>query len=172
MTPVDETEFEDLPSTEIEVETHVQFGMTGSYPLRIAELFFASDGLHIVEYGYITPLFGLAVRKHKREAAAMESVYDVHGLDEVLLQGDSVVWLNYDSIDRVVLHDGGRVGRPKIAVHTEDDPMYAYRLHDTAVKPLATKLVASAERHGFDVERDSGLGFDPRENLRRFFRLG
>lgn len=166
---IDADAFDDLPNTDIEVETHVHFGMTGSFPLRIAELFFASDGLHIVEYAYITPLFGLGTRKHKREAKTMQAIYDVHGLDEVLLHGDSVIWLNYASLDRVTVHDGGQLGRPKITVET-DGPTYAYRLHvDLDAESLAARVADSADRHGFSVDLVSGMGVALRENVRRFF---
>lgn len=164
---IDSDSFDDLPNTGIEVETHVHFGMTGSFPLRIAELFFASDGLHIVEYAYITPLFGLGTRKHKREAKTMQSIYDVHGLDVVLLHGDSVIWLNYASLDRVTVHDGGRLGRPKITVETAG-PTYAYRLHDDLdTESLAARVTDSAERHGFSVDLVSGMGVTLRETVRR-----
>lgn len=167
---IDETAFEDLPNTDIEVETHVHFGMAGSFPLRLAELFFADDGLHIVEYSYITPMFGLGTRKHRREARAMQAVYDHHGLDEVLLQGDSVTWLNYDAVERVVLYAGGWLGRPKITVYAADGQSYAYRLHEEGnVVDVASRIEESADRHGFDVELQTGLGFTPTENVRRFF---
>lgn len=163
-------EFEDLPNTDTDVEAHVHFGMTGSFPLRLAELFFAEDGLHIVEYSYITPMFGLGTRKHLREAASMQRVYDYHGLDEVLVQGDSVTWLNYDAVDRVVLHDGGWLGRPKVDVRA-DGRSYAYRLHDDAdPDAMAADLRGPAERHGFDLDRRAGVGYDFRGSVRRFFR--
>lgn len=166
----DPSEFEDLPSTDIETEVHVHFGMTGSFPLRIGDLFFADDGLHVVEYAYITPMFGLGTKKHKREAEAMQSVFDVHGLDEVLLQGDRVVWLNYDCVDRVVVYTGGYVGRPKVTVYTDDGRTYAYRLHDgTDAEELRAALSEVGETHDVAVSLESGTGFSPRESLKRFF---
>lgn len=168
---VDPAEFEDLPTTDIDVEIHVHFGMTGAFPLRIADLFFATDGLHIVEYGYITLMFGLGAKKHRREAAGMRRIFDVHGIDEVLLQGDSVTWLNYGVLERVVVHDGGWLGRPRIGVYTADDRSYAYRLHgEVPLADLLDELRAAGGRHGFEVERRSGVGFSPRESLRRFSR--
>ncbi|MFC6988989.1 hypothetical protein ACFQJD_10165 [Haloplanus sp. GCM10025708] len=38
-TDVDPAQFEDLPNTDIEVDLHVHFGMAGSFPLRLADLF-------------------------------------------------------------------------------------------------------------------------------------
>jgi hypothetical protein len=170
--PVDPETFEDLPETDIETEVHVHFGMAGSFPLRIADLFFATDGLHIVEYSYITPMFGLGSKKHRREANAMESVYDIHGLDEVLLQGDSVHWLRYDALDRIVLHDGGRFGRPKLTVYPagEDARSHAIRLHEIDdIDDLAASLREVAADYGFEFVVESGWGFAPRENIQRFF---
>jgi hypothetical protein len=166
---IDEMDFEDLPSTDIEVSVHVHFGMTGSFPLRLADLFFADDGLHITEYSYITPLFGLGTRKHRRESRGIQAIYDHHGLDEVLLQANSVTWLAYDTVERVVVHDGGRLGRPKLTVST-DERSYAYRLHDEEhPSELAADIEACIDQHDFDVETVSGIGFSPVENVRRFF---
>ncbi|GAB6859928.1 hypothetical protein ACFR97_03245 [Haloplanus litoreus] len=169
---VDPEQFEDLPSTDIETELHVHFGMAGSFPLRLADLFFANDGLHIAEYSYITPMFGLGTKKHRREASAMQDVYDVHGLDEVLLQADAVYWLNYEAIDRVVLHRGGYLGRPKLTVYPVDETArsHAYRLHENDdADALAAALRDVAADRPFDVVVESGSGFDPRENVERFF---
>jgi hypothetical protein len=167
---VDDSGAEDLPNTAVEVHTHVHFGMTGSFPLRLADLFFADDGLYIVEYGYITPLFGLGARKHRREAEAMASVFDHHGLDEVLVQGDSVMWLNYATVAQVILYDGGRLGRPKIAVQPKYGSSYAYRLHDTDVfSELALDIEEVCERYEVTFDRRAGVGFSPSESLQRFF---
>ncbi|AZH25416.1 hypothetical protein [Haloplanus aerogenes] len=164
-------EFEDLPSTDIETELHVHFGMAGSFPLRLVDMFFADDGLHIAEYSYITPMFGLGFKKHHREASAMQQVYDVHGIDEVLLQADTVHWLNYEAIDRVVLHRGGFMGRPKLTVYPADGSRsHAIRLHEEDdPDSLAESLREVAEGRPFDVVVEAGSGLDPRENVERFF---
>ncbi|GAA0468133.1 hypothetical protein MUK72_06170 [Halococcus dombrowskii] len=164
---IDPTVFEELPSTDIAVHYHVHYGMAGSFPLRLADLFFADDGLHIAEYAYITPLFGLGTRKHRRESRGMQAIYDHHGLDEVLLQADSVTWLAYDAIEHVRLHDGGRLGRPKLTVSTDEDS-YAYRIHDEDSAELAAEIETCADRHGFRIETVAGVGFSPIENVRRF----
>jgi hypothetical protein len=167
-TDIDKTEVEDLPSTDIMVSLHVHYGMAGSFPLRLADLFFADDGLHIAEYGHITPLFGLGMRKHQREANGMQAIYDYHGLDEVLLQADSVTWLAYGTIKQVVIHDGGQFGRPKLTVYT-DNHSYAYRLHnEESRKGFADDIEVYANQHGFTVKTVSGVGFSPVENIRRF----
>jgi hypothetical protein len=172
LTPEDTDQYDDLPETGIETDVHVHFGMSGSFPLRLVDLFFASDGLHVVEYSYITPMFGLGAKKHRREAGAMQEVFDVHGIGEVLLQGDSVIWHRYEALDRVVLYDGGRFGRPKLIVYPESGPgqSHALRLHDVDdVSALEADLRDVAEKHGFEFVTESGYGFDPRENLQRFF---
>ena len=155
----------------IEVDVHVHFGMTGSFPLRIAELFFASDGLHIAEYGLITPLFGLGARKHKREAGAMAEIFDRFGIDEVLARSDAVTWLSYDVIDRVVVSDGGFLGNPRVGVYAEGGEAWAYRLHDDGADPDAVvdALTPLGEEREFEVIAESGLGYRPGESLRRFF---
>jgi len=168
---VNPEEFDHLPSTDIETELHVHFGMAGSFPLRLVDMFFTDDGLHIAEYSYITPMFGLGFKKHKREAGAMQQVYDVHGIDEVLLQADTVYWLNYAAIDRVLLHRGGFMGRPKLTVYPADESRsHAIRLHeDDDADDLAASLREVAEDRSFDVVVERGSGFDPRENVERFF---
>lgn len=161
---------EEPPGTDVEVEAHVHYAMTGTFPLRMAELFFGDDGLYVAEYSYITPFIGLTTRKHRREARAMGAIYEKYGLDAVLVQADHVTWHNYDNVDKVVIHEGGRFGRPKIAVYPDTGPSHAYRIHD---KPTWTEAVgeieACAQRHDLDLEHESGLGFTPRESLRRFF---
>ena len=155
----------------IEIEVHGHFGMTGSFPLRICELFFASDGVHLAEYGIITPLFGLGVGKHEREAAAMIEVLDRYGIDEVLARADAVRWLSYDSLDRVVVSDGGRLGNARVGVYPETGDPHAYRIHDDEFDPDAfvDDLTALGEERGFDVVSETGLGYRPRESLGRFF---
>ncbi|MFB6117907.1 hypothetical protein [Halosegnis sp.] len=161
---------EELPSSDIEVELRVGFGMTGSFPLRLADLFFTNNGLHVAEYSYLTPIFGLGARKHRREAAAMERVYEVHGVDEVLLQADTVVWHAYNDLDRVTLHDGGRLGRPRVGVYPATGASHAYRLHDVEdVDALADELRPLLNRHGVTFDHSGGLGYRPRESLARFF---
>ena len=169
---IDPADFADLPSTDVAVDTHVHFGMTGSFPLKLAELFFADDGLYVAEYAYITPMFGLGMKKHHREARGMAAIYEIHGLDEVLLQADGVVWHSYENLEAVALYDGGFLGRPKIAVHPDQGRVHAYRLHDETV--AFDDLVANLERcgreRGFGVDRREGVGFSPRASLERFFR--
>lgn len=160
----------ELPRTGIEIEAHFHFGMTGSFPLRLGDLFFADDGLYVVEYGYITPFIGLASRKHRREAAGMRVLVDRHGLDAAILEADRVVWHDYDDLERVVVTDGGWLGRPKVAVYPETGPSHAYRFHDrVGFEETQATLGPVADRHDVRLVERSGLGFTPIESLRRFF---
>ena len=163
---------ERLPSTDIAVEAHVHFGMTGTFPLRLADLFFTDDGAYVAEYGYVTPMFGLGTKKHRRDAKGMGRIYAVHGIDEVLLQANTVDWVGTDHLDRVVVHGGGRLGRPKIAVYLADGDSFAYRLHDDDPDDPGDgfdAVEAWAERNDVAFERRPGVGFSPTESLRRFF---
>lgn len=160
----------EVETTDVEVEAHVPFGMTGSFPLRLAEVFFADDGLYIAEYSYVTPFVGLTTGKHRREAGAMGTVFDRYGLDAVLVEADSVVWHSYDNVERVVVHEGGRLGRPKLSVYPVEGPSHAYRFHDrTAWAEALPDVEAATDDHGIRLDRREGLGFSPRESLRRFF---
>lgn len=161
---------EDVPSADIGVEARVHFAMTGSFPMRIAELFFTDGGMYIAEYSYITPLFGLGTRKHRRDADAMDAIYRKYGIDGALMHADRLLWLNYGLIDRVVLHDGGLIGNPKVTVYAADDQSYAYRLiGETDFEAVRTDVLACADRHEFDAEISHGVGLHPRENVTRFF---
>lgn len=160
----------DAPSTDVSVEAHLHFGMTGAFPLRVAELFFADDGLYIAEYSYVTPFIGLMSKKHGRDASAMQAVFDRYGLDAVLFQADTVYWHSYDDIERVVFNEGGRIGRPKIAVYPATGASHAFRFHDIpAFEEAIGDVQASTKRHGVRLEEDPGLGFTPLESLHRFF---
>lgn len=168
--PADAADGIEVPETGIEVEAHFHFGMTGSFPLRLGDLFFSDDGLYVVEYGYVTPFIGLTARKHRREAAGMRDLVDRHGVDAAIIVADSVVWHAYDNVERVVVHDGGWLGRPKVAVYPESGPSHGYRFHDRpAFEETVGELVAVADEYGIDVDERSGLGFTPRESLERFF---
>jgi hypothetical protein len=163
-------DIEEVNTTDVEVEAHVPFGMTGSFPLRLAEVFFAEDGLYIAEYSYVTPFVGLTTGKHRREAKAMGAIYEEYGLDAVMVQADSVVWHSYDNVERVVVHEGGWLGRPKLSVYPAEGPSHAYRFHDrTAWAEALPNVEAAADRNGLSLDRREGLGFTPRESVRRFF---
>lgn len=161
---------EDVPESGIEVEAHLHFGMTGSFPLRMGDLFFADDGLYVVEYGYVTPFIGLTSKKHRRESTGLASLYDRFGIDAVLVEADAVVWHAYDNVDRVVVHTGGWLGRPKVTVYPGEGPTHAYRFHDRPTfEEGVAELEAVARRRNLQLDREEGLGFAPRESIRRFF---
>lgn len=156
--------------SDIEVGIHAHFGMRGSFPLRIAEVFFAADGVHIAEYGMVTPMFGLGMNKHHREAGAMQEVFEEFGLDEVLARADAVTWLAYDAIDEVVVSDGGRLGNPRVGIYTKRQEAKAYRIHDEKFDShgFVDALTSYGAAHDLDVSHESGLGYRPVESLRRF----
>lgn len=159
-----------LPTSEITVEATIHFVMTGTFPMRIAEIFFSEQGLYITEYSYITPLLGLGTRKHRKNARAMKALYEEYGIDAVLLQADRVLWLDYAFVDRVVCYTGGRFGRPKVTVFSNDGPSYAYRLlGDRDFPGILPEVRAVTERHGVDLEVRDRVGFNPRQSLARFF---
>lgn len=161
---------EDLPSTDIAVEAHVHFAMTGSFPMRIAELFFTESGLYIAEYSYITPLFGLGTRKHRKDASAMQALFERFGIDAVLLHADRMIWLAYDNIDQVIVYSGGKYGRPKVSVFEASGASYAYRLvGERDFNALTEGISKAGQTHGVNVVVENALGFNPRRNIRRFF---
>lgn len=161
---------DELPTADIEVEANIHFAMTGTFPMRIADLFFAPQGIYIAEYSYITPMFGLGTRKHRKDASAMQALYNTYGIDAVLLHADRVLWLDYGLVDRVVLYTGGRFGRPKVTVFSHDGPSYAYRLlGDRDFEVVAADVRAAAERHEMDLTVHDRVGFNPRRSVARFF---
>lgn len=156
--------------SDVEVGIHAHFGMRGSFPLRIAELFFAEDGVHVAEYGMVTPMFGLGMNKHHREAGAMQEVFEEYGIDEVLARADAVTWLAYEAIDEVVVSDGGRLGNPRVGIYTNRQEAKAYRIHDDKfdARGFVDALSSYGAAHDLDVSHESGLGYRPMESLRRF----
>ncbi|WP_435157526.1 hypothetical protein [Haladaptatus sp. DFWS20] len=145
---------------------YVNFGMTGTIPLRMADLVFTRDCLVIAVYGRITPLFGLARGTPKRSAAAMRRRYEEDGIDGVLVAADEVHRIEYDDVDRIELYDGGRIAREKIAVHTGDEPPYAYRIHAPIDIPALADALSPVL--GESVEIQTGMGFNPRMSIARF----
>ena len=161
---------DDLPSSDIEVEAAVHFLMRGTFPMRIAEVFFTARGVYLADYSYITPLLGLGTRKHRKNAQAMQELYGTFGVDAVLVQADQVTWLDYGLLHRIELYSGGRFGRPKLTVYTTDGPSYAYRsLGDRDFESMVSDVRSVADRHGLDLEVSDAVGFTPRRNVRRFF---
>jgi hypothetical protein len=151
------------------VGVHVHFAMTGTVPLRLADLFFTDEALLVVEYGLFTPLFGLATGGPRRAAARMARAYAEDGVAAVRERGDRTVALAYDDVERVVLHDGGRLARERVAVQVADGPSYAYRVHAPVdLEALADGLSAFGPTADVPVAVRTGLGFSPLGSLRRF----
>jgi hypothetical protein len=160
---------DDEESDQPTVGVHVHFAMTGTVPLRLADLFFTDEALLVVEYGLFTPLFGLATGGPRRAAARMARVYTADGVAAVRDHGDRTVALAYDDVERVLLHDGGRLANERVAVQVAEGPPYAYRVHAPVdLEALADGLSAFGPTADVPVEVRSGLGFSPVESLRRF----
>lgn len=159
-----------LPSSEIEVEAHIHFGMTGSFPLRIGELFLTNTGVYLAEYSYITPMFGLGTRKHRKDAGAMQALFERYGIDAVLLQADKFYWFAYGAVEELVLYSGGRYGRPKVTVFTTNDTSHAYRLiGEREFEQMVDEVKTAGETHDLTIRVEDRLGLHPQRNLRRFF---
>lgn len=161
----------ELPQTDIGVQNHIHFGMTGSFPLRLAEIFFVEDGLYIAEYSKITPFFGLMSKQPGKDAMAMQSIYERDGIDGVLLAADRLLWFNHEMIDKVKLVSGGWLGYPKVTVYAEDSKSYAYRIHGTvgSFDEMADGVIEWANETDVDTMIGGGLGISIHENIVRFF---
>ncbi len=135
----------------------IHYGMSGSVPLHLLEFVFEPAGCYVLDCGGFTPLFDLTRGRHTRRAAQINAVYRDHGLQGVLASADTVTWLAWESVERVVLHDGGRLTRPKLRLVTvEGVPSSSVRLHDVEVDALSTALARFEGR--VRVDRVAGAG--------------
>ena len=158
-------------TSEPTVGVHVHFGMTGTVPLRLADLFFTTEHLLVAEYGTITPVVGLLTGAPGREAAGLARTYRDRGLEGVRESVDRTTVVPYEEIERIVCHDGRWVAREKVAVHVADGPPYGYRIHAPVdLEAFADGLASFPPTATLPVEVRSGVGFDPVESLRRFRR--
>ncbi|MFT4891436.1 MAG: hypothetical protein ACI9YT_002368 [Halobacteriales archaeon] len=151
-----------------DVHVHVHLAVTGSFPLRVADLLFAGDELLVPEYEHLTPLFGLAGNGMSRASEAARERYREDGVAGLVDMAERVHRVPYDEIEAVRIYDS-RIGRPKIAVRPDEGAPYAYRVHAPVdVQALTDALRSLGERRGFAVERRSKIGFHPGNALRRF----
>lgn len=154
--------------TDRTVHVHVHLGMAGSFPLRVADLLFTDDRVLVPEYGYLTPLFGIARGGAGEASERARRRYREAGLDGLLDLAETVHEVPYADLDRVRVYDSS-LGRPKVALDPADTAPYAYRIHaDLDADAMSAALRSLGERRGFDVERHRSLGFAPRNSLRRF----
>lgn len=115
--------------------------MSGSVPLQLFDFVFEPAGCYVLDCGAFTPLFGLARGKHTRRAAALDARYDDDGVAGLLAVADTVTWLAWESVHRVVLHDAGWLTRPKLVIETRDDaPSRSVRLHGVDVESVFEAL--------------------------------
>lgn len=134
--------------------------MSGSVPLQLFEFVFEARGCYVLDCGAFTPLFGLAAGGHTRRAEALDGAYDEHGLEGLLAVADTVTWLSWEDVDRVVVSDGGWLTRPTLAVETRTDaPSRRVRLHDVDGSAVADALATFLEDVGDPVRLDHDDGF-------------
>jgi hypothetical protein len=156
------------PDDRAAVHVHVHLAMTGSFPLRVADLLFTDGAVVIPEYAHLTPLFGIARGRASDAGETARERYRERALAGLVEMSERTHRLPYDTVDRIRLYRGS-ITRPKIAVVTAEGPPYAYRIHaPVEVDDLASALEALGDRRGFAVERHAGSGFSPANSLRRF----
>jgi hypothetical protein len=136
----------------------VHYGLSGSVPLQLFEFVFEPGGCYVLDCGAFTPLFGLARGKHTERAAALDAVYDTHGVDGLVGVADSVTWVSVAGIERVRLYTGGWLGRPKLALQTTGElSVRPVRLHGVDVERVSDALEALLAGC-VPVERVDGIG--------------
>jgi hypothetical protein len=141
--------------------THVRvhYGLSGSVPLQLFDFVFEAGGCYVLDCGAFTPLFGLARGKHTERAAALDGVYDAHGVEGLLGVADSVTWLPWESVSRVALYTGGWFARPKLAIETAvDHAVRPVRLHGVDVQGTYDALVALVDDR-VRLDWVDGMGF-------------
>lgn len=155
---------EERPAT---VHVHVHLAMTGSFPLRVADLLFTDRAVVVPEYEYLTPL-SLAGGGADSAGEAARERYAEDGPAGLVGMAERTHRIPYDDVGTVRLFDG-RFVRPKVAVEVADGPPYAYRIHaPVEVDPLAEALRSLGERRGFAVAVHATSGLRPLASLRRF----
>lgn len=143
--------------------------MAGTFPLRVADLCFTDDAVIIPEYAYLTPLFGIVRGRGQTAADTARERLANDGLQDLREYANTTETVPYRDLRMVRVHDGGAVGRPRVAIHPEQGPPLAYRVHAPVDVPALTEaLTALGQDHGFTVSSRSGLGFSPVDSIRRF----
>lgn len=148
---------------------HVHLAMTGTFPLRVADLVFTDDALVIPEYEYLTPLLGIARGKASEVGKRARERYREEGIAGLVDAAERTHRVPYEDVECVRIYDNSGVGRPKIAVDVSSGPPYAYRIHaPVEVDKLSEALRSLGQHREFDIETSSALGFRPTSSLRRF----
>ncbi len=151
------------------VEVHVHLVMTGTFPLRVADLLFTTTELLIPEYEYITPLFGILRSSVDNASKQAKKRYRDGGVVALLELAEETHRFSYEAVKCIRVYQSG-IARPKVAVVVDDAPTYAYRIHAPVdLDSLTDALQSLGRRRNFSVERHDRIGFSPVNSLRRFF---
>lgn len=152
----------------VDVHVHVHRVVTGTLPLRVADLLFTGRELLITEYADLTPV-GLARGGVAAAGERARERYRAGGVHGLVALADRTTAVDYDDVERVRVHKS-RVARPKVAVDISEGIPYAYRVHAPVdVDAMAGALRSLGDRRGFATDRQATLGFSPLNSLRRFF---
>lgn len=155
-------------SDPIDVSVHVHFVMTGTFPLRVADVLFTGEAVLIPEYEYLTPLLGIGRGGAATAAERARERYRADGPAGLGELAERTHRIPYSELERSCLYDS-RLTNPKLALEVREGVPYAYRIHAPVdLAALGDALRSLGSRKGFDVTRRSGLGFSPQNSLRRF----
>lgn len=143
-----------------EVHVHLHFTMTGRYPLRLVDLLFCPDRVLCVEYDYVTPI-DLLIGRVSRRAEAFAATVTGEGVAAGLETAERVREVTYADLETISLHDGGALGREKVAIRQSAGSNLAVRVHGSVdLDAVADALEGVLAGHAVTVEREHGLGLD------------
>ncbi|AHB68252.1 hypothetical protein HISP_19540 (plasmid) [Haloarcula hispanica N601] len=142
-----------------ELRVHLHYTMRGSYPLRMVDVLFCTERAYFVEYDYLTPVDLLFGSPDQRAAAFASRVVE-EGVHAALETAETVETQSYDTLDKIEVHSGGRVGRPKITAHSHAGSATTVRVHGQFdAEPFTQALRSTVDGHDVTVRQRDGIGF-------------
>nr|WP_225307862.1 MULTISPECIES: hypothetical protein [unclassified Haloarcula] len=141
-----------------ELRVHLHYTMRGAYPLRLLDVLFCTEQAYFVEYDYLTPVDLLLGAPDQRAAAFATEVVE-EGVHTALETAEAVEKQSYDALERVDIHSGGRIGRPKITAHPRAGSATTVRVHGRFdAEPFTQALRSTVDGHDVTVRQRDGLG--------------